>query len=463
MTMRQLNGLRLRSCSFDTARHPRTSLALGYSIVLAGMSGLLNCDIAAAQSESENLDVTVQTIRPDLLRGELLALSTDSGAVLKAGSGEVQRIPTADLVRITSEVPVFSRRAHDFTVTLANGDTVLGRVVGGSEEAFIIETLDLGTLQVPLDAVVELQTANASAPMYRDYVAWFRRQLSDVSRKEYDDPGPSFPVDRTGPGSRMAPDVASPEMGRNDQVLLTNGDIAKGFITSLSDEGVVIEGELGESVIPYRLALIARFASVAAPTLAGHPHLIIQLRSSGRMTATDLKWSGNSIEACLRYVDEVHIEADRIVSVDVVGGRWEWLSDREPVSYEHTPMLSLPWAFRLNRNVLGRPITVGGEKFEHGIGVHSRSVLTYDLKGAYREFVTQFGIDDDSGPLADVSVVILVDGQRRYGQEHVQRGQFFGPIRLDTGKAKYMELVVDFGTNGSIQDRFDWINPALIR
>ncbi|MCH7840305.1 MAG: NPCBM/NEW2 domain-containing protein, partial [Planctomycetes bacterium] len=36
-------------------------------------------------------------------------------------------------------------------------------------------------------------------------------------------------------------------------------------------------------------------------------------------------------------------------------------------------------------------------------------------------------------------------------------------IRLNIAGAKHIELVVDFGENGGLQDRFDWVEPALIR
>ena len=118
---------------------------------------------------------------------------------------------------------------------------------------------------------------------------------------------------------------------------------------------------------------------------------------------------------------------------------------------------------RLDRNVRGGPIVVAGERFLRGFGVHSRSALIFALKGRYTQFVTWFGMDDDSGPFADVSVLILVDGQRRYQQPGVRLGTLTGPVRLDVTNAKRIELIVEFGDNGDLQDRFDWVEPGLVR
>jgi len=95
--------------------------------------------------------------------------------------------------------------------------------------------------------------------------------------------------------------------------------------------------------------------------------------------------------------------------------------------------------------------------------VHSKSVLSYGLDGAYREFVTSFGMDDDSGRGANVKVAILVDGQQRFERSNVVSGVLHGPVRVDVAGAKRLELVVDFGLNGDVQDRFDWIEPGLVK
>ena len=154
---------------------------------------------------------------------------------------------------------------------------------------------------------------------------------------------------------------------------------------------------------------------------------------------------------------------DRVARIDFVGGRWEWLSRHDPISVESTSMLTLDWAYGVDRNVRGGPIVVAGERFLRGFGVHSRCVLTFALKGHYAEFVTSFGMDDDSGPFADVSVLVLVDGQRRFQKTGVRIATLTGPIRLDVTNAKRLELIVEFGENGDLQDRFDWVEPGLVR
>ncbi len=407
------------------------------------------CHLWPARADHD-IQVTIQTVDEEVIRGPLVALSLSDGAVVRRDDVGRRHIPTRDLVRVTMAGLVPTRQPKDLTLALTGGDVLHGRVVEGNNNNVVMETVDLGRVHIPLDSIERLCAARAYEPGYRESAAWF---------------------DRSGHADA-------------DRILLTNGDVADGFITAIDHDGISIEATFGETLVPHRLVVAARLASTksdahesrghqcllwparAASTLPAdtiHPRFRVTLRTAGRLTMTGFDWTDGVVEADLRCGGHAKFEASHIVGVDVIGGRWEWLSSHRPISYEHTPMLSLDWDYARDRNVLGGPIRVAGQTFEHGVGVHSRSSLTYDLRGAYGEFVTSFGIDDDSGPCADVSVFILVDGKRRLDQAHVCRGELFGPIRLDVSKANRIELIVDFGDSGDLQDRFNWVEAALIR
>jgi hypothetical protein len=83
--------------------------------------------------------------------------------------------------------------------------------------------------------------------------------------------------------------------------------------------------------------------------------------------------------------------------------------------------------------------------------------------GRYAECVSLLGLDDDSGPYASVDVEIRVDGQTRWSRKGVLPGTLHGPVRVDLRGAKELELSVGFGANGDIQDRFNWVEAALVR
>lgn len=403
-------------------------------IGVAGAAVLVCCgQVRAGDPHGKGLEVIINTVEPEVVRGALIELSLADGAVVRTADRQLRRIPAGDLVRISSLNGPHRQGNRFLRLTLRGGDEVVGRLPASAEptengDALVIDAADLGHLTIPLDALARVDTARAARPEFRKVVARFDRSSVD----------------------------------EEDRILLTNSDVVRGFITSIGAEGVVLEASLGEANVALDRILAVRCGiseSVPLPT----PFFVVTLQSGGRFSTTELNWSASTVEAVLRFGQRVRMEPERIAHVDLIGGRWEWLGGHRPISYEHTPMLSLDWPYVVDRNVLGEPMKVAGEMFEHGVGVHSRSSLTYDLKGDYSEFVTSMGIDDDSGPYADVTAIILVDGKRRWFEEHVRRGTLLGPVRLDVRKAKRIELVVDFGDNGDLQDRFNWVNAALIR
>lgn len=375
--------------------------------------------------------VVVKTIATDVLSGQVQALSLSHGLDVMVG-GVLRTVPTPELVRVTTtEVPL-SRGPRDVVLTLTDGGTLIGRVVEGGEEAIVLETRDLGRVSLGFGSIATWLTPNAYLEGYRKTVEWL------------------------GQGGAGVVDAGQ------DRVLLTNGDVVDGFVLGITAEGIRFESVMGSTVLPHRVVVAVRFSSGAPAPVEG-PQVVVSLRSSGRVIMSSLEWRGDAVHGRLGWGSTVTFESQRIVALDFLGGLWEWLPARTPISFEHTPMLALHWDLSVDRNVVGEPITVARERYEHGIGVHGRTRITYDLQGRYRELVTRFGMDDHSGPFASIDVQILVDGQRRFEQSDVRWGTLFGPVRVDVSRANRIELVTDFGANGDIQDRFNWVETALIR
>ena len=379
--------------------------------------------------------VKVETVYHETIEGQLLGCSTSAGAFVRTDAGADRRIPLPDIVRITTATPLAPPAQGAAQVSLNNGDSILGELGDAGDGSVVVKTADLGDLALPLEWVSRIDLAPTGTKGDRSTSVQGRNQrLADTQADSTED----------------------------DAIVLTNGDTLRGFVMGIGSDSVLFETQSGETKIPLRLVRTVYFVA-AEPKPISPPYMRLTLRQSGQLTVTDIDWSADIARIHLRDKRELTLEADRIVRAEVTGGRWEWLSTHKPLSYQHTPMLALEWTFVVDRNVLGKPMTVAGKRIEKGIGVHSRSTLVYDLRGEYAEFVTDFGIDDDSGSYANVSLFIMVDGKHRFGKENVRRGARHGPVRLDVKKAQRLELIVDFGQNGDMQDRFNWIEPALIR
>ena len=373
-------------------------------------------------------DVLIKTVAPDVVQGQLVSLDLTEGATVTVQGAE-ERVAAADIVRVVTTATPVAPPPDAVRVSLVGGDMLFADALDGENEEVLLDARDLGRVRIPLDLIERFDLPNAFRPEHRAAVRW----LDD-----------------------------DPRRGDEDRVLLTNGDVLRGFVASVSSDSIQLDGTTGLTDVPPHVVVAIRLAATrpASPAL---PAMTVWLRDGTRLTVTALRWGDDGLSARLPFGPTVTPPVDRVLRAEMVGGRWEWLSAHQPISYEHTPMMALDWPFVVDRNVLGGPIVVAGESFERGVGVHARCSLTYDLKAAYTEFTTRFGLDDRSGPLADVEVEILVDGQRRFHQDDVRRGALLGPVRIDVTRAKRIELIAGFGDNGDIQDRFNWVEAALIR
>ncbi len=375
-------------------------------------------------------EVSVLTVRGDVLRGRLLALSLTQGVVVRGESGE-KTLATDELVQIRLASPTATEPAgvYDVELALVGGDRLYGALArGGTGEVVRFEAPDIGSVEFPLESVAGLQTHNGQ----RDEQRAAARALREA------------------------------EGLSEDRLLLTNGDVMSGFVNSISADSILMETAGSEQRIAASLLVAARLSTVPRPRIESQ-HAVLHLRGGARLTVVDLEIKGSAAVVKLAAGPAATFPVERIAAIDVAGGRWEWLSTMEPATFEHTPMLGVDFGWARDRNVLGGPLVVGGRRFEHGIGVHSRSRLTYELAGAYRELVTGFGIDDDSGPLADVDVSIRADGQTLFERRGVRAGSAAETIRLNLTGVRRIELVVDYGANGDMQDRFNWLEAALVK
>lgn len=383
----------------------------------------------AANVLASEFSVTVKTTTDPALQGQLVEFSLTGGLVVQGDhQATPQTFATADVVEIVVDNPALAPQADAVRLELLGGDLLLGQVTGFADQRADFLTRTLGTLAVPLSRIRLLRTAAADS-------AQNRRTLKEL--------------------------LAQPA-GADDALLLVNGDVLRGLIVAIDDQTFTIETRQGVSGIPASRVAAAVVVPLDVPN-GPTPRVRIHTTDGQRLTATQFHWTGFSALAAVLEQTQLKIAGDRIDRLDLIGGRWVWITALDPISYQHTPALSLPWSWHADRNVVGSPIRVAGRQFDRGLGVHGQSSITFDLKGAYAEFVTYLGLDDDTGPYANVDVEIRVDGQLQFQQQNITPGTLHGPVRLNVLGAQRIKLSVLLGANVDLQDRFDWVEAALIR
>ncbi|MBD0401778.1 NPCBM/NEW2 domain-containing protein [Flammeovirga sp. EKP202] len=126
----------------------------------------------------------------------------------------------------------------------------------------------------------------------------------------------------------------------------------------------------------------------------------------------------------------------------------ELSGDKEYLSAAKASMVDSYWRVMDDKSIDGGTISIGGKKFNHGIGVHAPSKLKFPVASNYKSFVvTPGGNDSNAGKII---MKILIDGKEVYNSGEIgDRGaQKVEQLVLDVkGKKELTLLVVDADGN----------------
>ncbi len=109
----------------------------------------------------------------------------------------------------------------------------------------------------------------------------------------------------------------------------------------------------------------------------------------------------------------------------------------------------------------GNYITLNGQVYSRGLGVHANSSITYNLSGGdYQRFTSSIGLDDEVGTGGSVIFSVLVDGQEVFNSGLMTGGDVTQTVDVDVSDANTITLNVDSdGDNGL--DHASWGGARL--
>lgn len=112
---------------------------------------------------------------------------------------------------------------------------------------------------------------------------------------------------------------------------------------------------------------------------------------------------------------------------------------------------------QVDKSITGKPLSIAGRKFEHGLGTHADSVSTLSLDGAVERFSAMVGVDDDAGSSqASISFKIVGDGKTLWKTGVMRLGEPAKPVEVNLKGVKTLVLVVDSAGDGMAYDHGDW-------
>ncbi len=118
------------------------------------------------------------------------------------------------------------------------------------------------------------------------------------------------------------------------------------------------------------------------------------------------------------------------------------------------------WRVLNDKGVEGKPISVGGQKYTRGLGVHADSKIKFALNGQFAAFHVVPGPDD--AHRGRLEMKILVDGKQVFSSGKVSSASFQAKaLDISVAGAKELTLVVTDGGDGPGGDHASWADAYL--
>lgn len=104
----------------------------------------------------------------------------------------------------------------------------------------------------------------------------------------------------------------------------------------------------------------------------------------------------------------------------------------------------------------GKPLTIGGEVYAKGLGVHATSTVEYYAGGACSTVKARVGVDDEKDAKGSVTFEIWADGTKAASTGVLTTAMPAQPVSADVSGAQVVRLVVTDGGDGDDSDHADW-------
>jgi hypothetical protein len=253
-----------------------------------------------------------------------------------------------------------------------------------------------------------------------------------------------------------------------DVLLLRNGDRIEGTLLGLDPTTFRLETEGKKTTTVPRAKVVALAFNTELLSRARPKGIYAQLvlANGARLILAAARLAGGStLQGKLAPGGWVDVPLTQVAALDFRQGCAVYLSDLKPAGYKHTPFFGVRWPYVTDGSVAGRDLRLGGGTYDKGLGMHSKSRLTYDLRKGYRRFEALVGLDADTGRKGRVRVRVLLDGKPAdigLKKELTAKDRPLR-IRLDVTGKRTLTLEVDFGSYGDVQSHVNWADAFLVK
>ncbi|HEX4265407.1 MAG TPA: NPCBM/NEW2 domain-containing protein [Verrucomicrobiae bacterium] len=118
---------------------------------------------------------------------------------------------------------------------------------------------------------------------------------------------------------------------------------------------------------------------------------------------------------------------------------------------------------QINKSIDGHSLSIGGRKFEAGVGTHASSSLRVKLDGHAEKFTAWVGVDDEEkGHASTITFSILGDGKKLWQSGVMRAGDVAKQVDVDLKGIKTLLLLVGDAEDGISYDHADWADANFV-
>lgn len=119
-------------------------------------------------------------------------------------------------------------------------------------------------------------------------------------------------------------------------------------------------------------------------------------------------------------------------------------------------------AAQTNRSMREQPLSIGGRRFERGVGTHAISTTRLELAGGSERFQAYVGVDDNANGPASVSFKIVADNRTVWQSGVMKPGDAAREVDVDLRGVQTLLLLVGDGGDGIGYDHADWAEARFM-
>ena len=116
---------------------------------------------------------------------------------------------------------------------------------------------------------------------------------------------------------------------------------------------------------------------------------------------------------------------------------------------------------QVNRSIRGQPLSLGGKRFERGVGTHASSNYRLMLAGGTRKFEATVGLDDGARGPGSVVFQVVADGINVFDSGVMRSNSPPQPVSVDLRGVKSLLLTVTDAGDGFLCDHADWADARF--